>query len=62
MVFVGTELGSVAVIPRDDSAEALFSLNHTYISRFEVGTKNFVSDIQPGQACSNLREEVAVGS
>jgi len=39
------KLRSFAVIPRNDSAEALFSLNDAFVGRLEIRTKNFVPDI-----------------
>jgi len=45
MVVATAGLCRFAVVPRNDSAEALFSLNNAVVGWFEIGTKNLVSDI-----------------
>ncbi len=45
MILARVELRSFAVVPRYDTAEALFSLNNAFIGWNEIGTKNLVSDI-----------------
>lgn len=45
MVLVCIQLRSGAVVPRDNAAEPLFSLDLTFVSRLEIRTKNLVSDI-----------------
>ena len=45
-VLVGTELGSLAVIPRNDSAESLFPFNFAFSCRRKIWTENFISDVR----------------
>jgi len=45
MVLAGVQLGSVAVIPRNDSAQPLFPFNLALVRRFEIRTENLVPDI-----------------
>ena len=39
------ELRSSAIVPRDDSAQALFPFDYAFIRWCKIGAKNFVSDI-----------------
>lgn len=45
MMMVGTELCRVAVVPRDDSAEALFPLYLALVRGLKIWSKNLVPDI-----------------
>ena len=45
MVLAGVQLRSVAVVPRNDSAQPLFSLNLALVGRLEILAKNPVTNI-----------------
>ncbi len=44
MVLEGAELCSVAVVPRNDSAESLFAFNFTFNRGCEINVKNLVAN------------------
>ncbi len=45
MLFAGVGSSSFAVIPRNDSVQALLPLNRAFVGRPEVWAKNLVPDI-----------------
>jgi hypothetical protein len=45
MVLAGVELRSVAIVPRDDSAQPLFALDLALVRGYEIRSKNLVPNI-----------------